>query len=112
MSNNFFIGKKFNIVQLLHDSYEQTRSGMRGGKEVQFPGRWIAMVAPKCPSASTFFNTAHFLPEDLRFEHGAAKVDSWRGRHLISLRPWSKRSILKTSFSVNIKITWYSLSIC
>jgi len=32
--------------------------------------------------ASTFFNTAHLLPEDLRFEHGGAKLVSCLGRHL------------------------------
>jgi len=31
---------------------------------------------------STFFNTAHLLPEDLRFENGGAKLASCPGRHL------------------------------
>jgi len=36
---------------------------------------------------STFFNTAHLLPKDLRFEHGDDKLASCTGRHLTSLRP-------------------------
>ena len=36
---------------------------------------------------STFFDTVHWLPEDLRFEHGGAKLASCPGRRLTSLRP-------------------------
>jgi len=34
--------------------------------------------APKCPNnvTSTFFNTVHLLPKDLRFEYGGAKLAS------------------------------------
>ena len=31
---------------------------------------------------TTFFNTVHLLPKDLRFEHGGAKLGSCPGRHL------------------------------
>jgi len=37
--------------------------------------------------ASTFFNTAHLFPKDFRFEHGGAKLASYPGRHLFSVRP-------------------------
>jgi len=45
--------------------------------------------APKSPYnvASTFFNTVHLLPKDLRFEHADAKLVSCPGRHLTSVRP-------------------------
>ena len=33
---------------------------------------------------SSFFNTIHFLPKDLRFEHGSAKFTSCPGRYLTS----------------------------
>jgi len=35
---------------------------------------------------STFFNTVHLLPKDLRFVHGNAKPASCPRRHLASLR--------------------------
>ena len=38
--------------------------------------------------ASTFFNTVHLLPKDLRFEHGCTKLVSCPGRHLTSVRLW------------------------
>jgi len=38
-------------------------------------------------SQAYFFNTVHLLPEDLRFEHGGAKLASCPGHHLNSLRP-------------------------
>jgi len=39
-------------------------------------GRRINMGAPKRPNnvTSTFFNTVHLLPKDLRFKHGGAKL--------------------------------------
>ena len=40
---------------------------------------------------STFFNTAHLLPKDLRFEHGGAKLVSFPRHHLTSLRPCTSR---------------------
>jgi len=44
--------------------------------------------APKNPNivTRTFFNTVHLLREDLRFENGCAKLASFPGRHLTSLR--------------------------
>jgi len=49
---------------------------------------------PKSPNkvTSTFFNTVHLLPKDLRFEHGGAKLDVCPVRHLTSLRRWCCRS--------------------
>jgi len=46
---------------------------------------------PKSPNnvTSAFFNTVNFLPNDLRFEHGGAKLASCPGRRLTSLRPCS-----------------------
>jgi len=37
---------------------------------------------------STFFNTVHLLPNDLKFEHGGAKLTCCPGRHQTSLRPY------------------------
>jgi len=37
--------------------------------------------------ASTFVNTVHLLPKDLRFEHGGAKLVSCPGRHLTCVTP-------------------------
>ena len=41
--------------------------------------------------ASTFFNTVHLLPKDLRFEHGGAKLVSCARCHLTSLRRCTSR---------------------
>jgi len=51
-------------------------------------GRRICAGAPKSPKnvTSTFFNTVHLFPKDLRFEHGGAKLASCPGRHLTLLR--------------------------
>jgi len=38
---------------------------------------------------STFFNSVHLLPKDLRFKYGGAKLASCPGCHLTSIRPWS-----------------------
>jgi len=67
----------------------------RGATGTQFPGRRIPMGTPKSPNnvTSTFFNTVHLVPKDLRFEHGGVKLASCPGRHLISLRPWSTCSL-------------------
>jgi len=47
-----------------------------GSKGAQFPVHRITMGAPKNPSnvTSTFFNTVHLLPKDLKFEHGASNL--------------------------------------
>jgi len=49
--------------------------------------------APKSLNSltSTFFNTVHLLPKDLRFEHGGAKLACFPGLHLTSLRHWCRR---------------------
>ena len=72
-----------------------TRGVTTGGRGAQFPGRRIPMGAPKSPNnvTSTFFNTVHLVPKDLRFEHGGVKLASCPGRHLSSLRPWSTCSL-------------------
>jgi len=46
--------------------------------------------APKNPNhvTSTFFDTVHLLPEDLRFEHAGGKLASCPGRHLTSVSLW------------------------
>jgi len=77
-----------------------------GGQGAQFPGRWTTMGAPnhsggakwlqRVPLSpnnftSTFFNTVHFLPKDLRCEYGTAKLASCHGRQITSLRPWILR---------------------
>jgi len=63
----------------------------------------ISLEAPKSPNnaASTFFNAVHLLAKDLRFEHGSTKLVSCPERHLTSVRPWSKLSVLlKKKFSL------------
>jgi len=53
------------------------RGVTRGGKGAHFPGRRIHCGGrQKSPSivTNTFVNTVHLLPEDLRFEHGAANL--------------------------------------
>ena len=51
--------------------------------------RLMTAGAPKSPNnvTSTFFNTVHLLPKDLKFEQGGAKRASCPGRCLTSLRP-------------------------
>jgi len=46
--------------------------------------------APKSPNnvTSTSFNTVHWLPKAIRFEHRGAKLASCQGRYQASLRPW------------------------
>jgi len=65
-----------------------------GEREAQFPGRQITAWARKSPNnvTSTFVNTVHLLPKDLRFEHGGAKLASCPGRHLTSLHPCSRNT--------------------
>jgi len=59
-----------------------------------FPGSESLRGAPKSSNnvTSTFFNTVHLLPKDVRFEHGDAKLASCSGRPLTSLRPWQHGS--------------------
>ena len=52
----------------------------------KFPGRRITAEGAKNVT-STFFNTVHLLPKDLKFENGGAKLASCPGRHLASLGP-------------------------
>ena len=57
------------------------------------PGFWILprIGNTKGHITSTFFNTVHLLPNNLRFERaGATKLASWPGRHLTLLCPWSQ----------------------
>ena len=53
---------------------------------------------------STFYNTVHFLPEDLRFEHGDAKRAYCPGRHLTSLHPCVKRTHLVVTLRFTIRV--------
>jgi len=78
-------------------THDRSRGVKTGGKVAQFPGRRITaggakpqLGAPKSLTnfTSTFFDTVNFLPNDLRFEHGGAKLASCLGRCLTSLRPW------------------------
>jgi len=47
--------------------------------------------ASKSPNSvtSTFYNAAHLLPKDFRFDHGGAKLTSFSGCYLTSLLPWT-----------------------
>jgi len=51
------------------------------------PNHWGAAKSPY-NTASTFFNTVHLLPKDLRFGHGGAKLVSFPGRRVTSVRTW------------------------
>jgi len=48
----------------------------------------------------TFFNTVHFLPEDLKSERGSAELAPRSGRHLTSLRPRVQAGIFKPKISL------------
>jgi len=64
----------------------------------------MAAGAPKSPNnlTSTFLNTVHFLPIDLSFKHGGAKLASCPARHLTSLRAW-----VETVLSIQQERTTY-----
>jgi len=59
-------------------------------------GRQMSAGSPKSLNnfTGTFFNTVPFLPKDLRFELGGAKLVSFPGRRLTSLRPWAYKIII------------------
>jgi len=65
-------------------------------------------VAPKSPNSvtSTFFNTVHPLPKDLRFQHRGAKLAPCPGRHLTSLRPYAHAP--RVSVLLYSSETWYT----
>jgi len=68
----------------------RNEGGQRGNNSLA--AEWLRR-ARKSPNnvTSTFFNTVHLLPKDLRFEHVGVKPASWPGRHLTSVRPWCER---------------------
>jgi len=76
------------IFAVFYSSYQQGPN--KGGK-----GGTIPRVSNHCGRApkslnnvtSTFFNTIHMLPKELRFEHGSAQLASCPGRHVTSLCP-------------------------
>ena len=63
-------------------------AGSLWGRQITAGGGICLLGAPKSANnvTSTFFNTVNFLPKDLRFERGGAKLASWPGRRLTSLR--------------------------
>jgi len=66
----------------------QGRNQWRRG--AQFPGAESLCGHRKVANMfiSTFFNTEHLLPKDIRFEQEGAKLASCPGCHLASLLPW------------------------
>ena len=84
--------------------------GERGGAIPRAPSHYGGAKrlqgAPKSPNnvTSAFFNTVNLLPNNLRFEHGGAKLASCPGRHLASLRPWVGHSI-RVSTEIGYEIT-------
>jgi len=68
---------------------ERNEGGQRRNNSPGSELRRITAGHRKVPQnvTSTFFSTVHLLPKDLRFEHGGAKLASFPGRHLTSLRP-------------------------
>jgi len=82
------------LVRFKRMTYQQGRN--ERGKAGAIPrapshyrGAKSLRAASKSPNnvTSTFFDTIHFLPKNLNFEHVGAKLASCPGRHLISLRP-------------------------
>jgi len=60
----------------------------KGERGHNSPGVKSLREPPKSPNnvTSTFFNTVHLRPKDLRFEHKGAKLVSCSGRHQTPLR--------------------------
>jgi len=86
--------------------------GDKGGKIPRAPNHYGGAKSPNNVT-STFFNTVHLLPEDLRFKHGGAKLASCSGRHLTSLRPWLAEVIFASTtlagFSESLRFKqWFS----
>ena len=69
---------------------DPTRGITTGGQgEHNSPGaEWLRGAESPNNVTSTFFSTVHLLPKDFTLEHGGARLVSWSGRHLTSLRPW------------------------
>jgi len=68
-----FVWPKSVVRVLRVSSWRQFEVSTRGVTTgAQFPGRRIIMGVPKNPNnvTSTFFNTVHLLPKDLRCKHG------------------------------------------
>jgi len=86
---------------------DQGRGETRGQGGQIFPGAkpWGSESLRGQPKSinkvtSTFFNTVHLLPKDLRLEHGG-QIGTWGRqssvfprRHLTSLRPWTKDQVV------------------
>jgi len=78
------LNKSFNIAQAFILGRKQGGIGHYCPGAESRRGREITAGAPKSPNnvTGTFFNAVHFLPKDLSFEHGGAKLASCPGRHL------------------------------
>ena len=70
----------------------------------------------KVPTMLQLLSSIHLLPNDLRFEHGDAKLASCPGRHLTSKRPWTQQlemwpacgSVVSASVSVLVDLEFDS----
>jgi len=78
------------LIEELITKIKVWSGAQRGRKRSTIPGHRITAGVPKSPNhaTSTFFNTEHLFPKDIRFEHEGTKLVSCPGLHLASLRPW------------------------
>jgi len=75
---------------LLHNTRDVTR-GARGHNSLSAKSLRGAKKSQRCHKHFFQNSTVHLLPEDLRFEHGGAKLVSFPTRHLTSSRPCTSR---------------------
>ena len=78
---------------IIGNTEQERNEGGKGSTIPRAPSHWggrrlTAGGAKKSQLTSTFFNTVHLLPKDLRFKYGGTKLASFPGRQLNSLRPW------------------------
>ena len=73
----------------------------------------VGGAAPRSPNnvTSTFYDTVHLLPNDIRFEHGGAKLASCPGALPSLFTPWVRR-VLQQIISLLYPVTsrwWVSI---
>jgi len=90
------------------------RGVMTGARGAQFPspGAGSLRAAPKSPNnvTSAFFNTVHFFPKELRFEHGGANLvapllDHLFEKHQLSMDHYKLQVDYRWSTCTALRIT-------
>jgi len=109
--NRFWCSKSINwVVCHLPRKLGRTRGSKVGAIPLapsHYGGAKLLRGAPKSPNdvTNTSFNTVHFLPKELRFEHWGARLASCPGRHLTSLRPcWKSHP--------RWRVSWVAFALC